>query len=621
MPRDRGFLGSLALWTLLCALWGASKLVDLESVPLYLALQHQDLRLHQPQPPGFILHVWLAQLLHACGATPFLALRLVSWLILAAAAAILFRSVQLLHDVKTARWAVVLFLSSPLVLFHGMITGTAGDEALVATVALFLCMRAVTRGSRSLRLEAYVLGLCAGLRPTTLVFSLPMLLWTGKKCSLQGRSAAGAGLAWFLGMLCWLVPQADLAGGLDDYFRANAMLLSALVHTAPLLREPLAWLGDAGTPITALLFGLGACRLLCSLAVVSHGGTRLERGFVLAWVLPVSFYGLALGFRHTGSILALWPLLCIALTTGWSAFPVAHSRRLALLLGAAALDVVAFFALPASTWDDLEGADTAPPMAATAPLDGDASKSAAASSTDSLGEAPSWGAGEGAALLLQRVDFFHAATQHAPFEAFLRRLAATPFPMDSTLLLGGAISRAACVDAPSRSILQADPLRPHPFLLYHELRPTVLDSTYVVPSYVAWLLLEGEASQLVIAPPQTETQRPLRPLRLGRDLQVFPIGRQRLDAWFMPRGSAGSATPVRLHLWREGLLDDPTLYERASRSHSRGPRREFSEFDSQAERSAEVVALGHDAIRVGARRLDAIPGEGKLEVEDVRELQ
>jgi hypothetical protein len=476
--------------------------------------------------------------LHAFGLPPFAALRLVSWLVLTAAAVFLFRVAQIRHDDGTARWALVLFLSSPLVLFWGMTVGTFGDEALVASLTAFFCLRALRRHAGGMRLESYLVGLLGGLQPTTLVFSLPLLLWTGKKLELTGRAAAGAALAWLLGSLCWLVPQADLAGGFDDYLAANVQLLRPLLQTSPLAKGPLAFLASLGTPLTALLFGLGAARWVTTLLVAPSAPSRFERGFVLAWVLPVVLLGILLGFRDTGAMLALWPLLCLVMASRWSLAAQRRRWRPTLLLLFLALDVAGYF------WGHA-------PQSAAPPRGADVASSAGPWRRE-------------LALLLTRVDFFYERTRQASFDAFLHRLEGWPFPDDETLLLGGTATRAACVRFPMRRIIQVDPLRPWPFLRYEGLRATPLDSTEVVPSQVTWLLLEAEAGELVFSPPDTETQRPIRPLRLDRHLLAFPVGSQRLDAWFLARRAGGGETPRRLHLWREGLLDDPDLFDRAA---------------------------------------------------------
>jgi hypothetical protein len=107
-------------------------------------------------------------------------------------------------------------------------------------------------------------------------------------------------------------------------------------------------------------------------------------------------------------------------------------------------------------------------------------------------------------------------------------------------------------------------LRPLPYLHYRQRRPTAIDSTFVVPPGVTWILLEGESSQLVFAPPATETELPVRALPLAPNLHAFAVGRRRVDAWFTPTSPEAGEAPPKLHLWREGLLDDPEVFERAA---------------------------------------------------------
>ena len=66
-----------AAFALLTLAAGAPDLIDYDSTQFALALEQQDLRFHQPQPPGFILFVWIARFVKAFVGDAYVALRIV----------------------------------------------------------------------------------------------------------------------------------------------------------------------------------------------------------------------------------------------------------------------------------------------------------------------------------------------------------------------------------------------------------------------------------------------------------------------------------------------------------------------------------------------------------------
>jgi len=571
--RDLFLPAALAAFVGVCAATGARQVVHLDSVPLLLALQHQDLRLHQPQPPGYILHVWLAEVVQVLAGRPLLALRCVSLLVLALTAALLYRLAAHLADRATARAAVLLFLTSPLVIFHGMTTGTYVDEALAGVAVSWLLWRALQRGKPSLRAAAYLTGLLAGLRPTVLVIGVPLLVWAGRRLALSRRSWAEAGLAAFLGLLCWLVPQAQLAGGLDDYARIVAAVARAALEKSPLWKGPLSFAQQLLLLLATLFFGLGGARWIAALV------TRLRRhhapspppapaaasyasSFLVTWILPPSLVALLLGMPATGYALALWPPLCLWLALdawqhGWQA-----RRRLAVAMLLFDLALFVFLPTPASRPEPAFGiaalADLTAPAAGRSPLHAWWDRLPAGARR--LGEA-----------LFAKTDFFFDRTRHTDFAPLQAALYGLGPLAHETLVLGGPMTRAACVLAPGRDVVQFDAHRPAPFLHYREQQATVVADTFEVSPEVYWLLHEGPLreiqrpdAELLPAPASPEAAERGAP---EAAFHLLPLREGPIDLWYVPEAGAGK---LRLHLLRGMPPRDPRLYERAE---ARGSRR------------------------------------------------
>ena len=606
MRRDPILAALLTAFTFTCAALGARTLIDVASVDLALALQQQDVRLHQPPPPGSVLYVWLAQFLNAWVHDEVLALRAVAAAMLVAAAYCVYRVAELVADRATARTATLLFVTSPLVLFHGMTTTTYGAEAFGSAFVLLLCLRAQQRalgaGSRSgasLRLEAYLVGLVAGQRQTMLLFTVTVLLLTGRRMRLSRRDAGSAGLAWLLGTLCWLLPQIERSHGPGDYFATNVAMLKHVWSTSP-LRTGLPGFGaHLHGMATALLCGLGALRVVTSLGLAAlqrpNGsrsladrqadtagarGVRLDAPLLAAWLLLPALAALAWHLPASGAILAAWPAACIGLASlilgmmeTATRSRAARIRRasFAILLGAAwVVDLAAFFALPIPREANAARASDAHPP--------DQPETTSASGRAPLGAMPAV-VGRLAGTVFAGVDFFYDRTRRAEFADLLEALRETGFPPQEVLVLGEKSCRAAAYFMPEITIIQADPVRPRHFLEYRNRRARLLPEAYVVPDDVTWILIEGSPAQLQYSSSESGPGE-WPDLRLAGHLSPVRIGRQGLDAWFVPSAPGAS---IRLHLFR--AAPRPTESERAGLGS--GPRLD----PSQSTRNTRAVEL------------------------------
>ena len=570
MRRDLFLPVALVAFFLVCVAAGARQVVHLDSVPLLLALEHQDLRLHQPQPPGYILHVWLAEIVHVLTGRPVLALRCVSLLVLLATAGLLYRLALRLADRATARATVLLFLTSPLVLFHGMTTGTYGDEALAGVALSWMLLRALERRQPSLRAAAYLTGLLAGLRPTVLVFGLPLLVWAGRRLALSRRGWAEAGLASFLGALCWLVPQAQLAGGLDDYVRLLGAVARPALEQSPLWKGPLPLAQHFLLLAATLFFGLGGARWIATLGArlrrrrgAEHRPATEVSGFapscIAVWILPPALASLLLGMPATGYALALWPPLCLWLAHSWQRWwQVRRAPMAALLL----FDLALFFGVPTPASRPAPGLGMAALLELVAPAKPDP--------LHAWWDGQPAGVRRAADALFAKTDFFFDRTRHADFAPLQTALHGLGRMASETLVLGGPITRAACVLAPWRDVLHCDPYRPVPFLHYRERHATVVADSFEVPPEIFWLLLEGNPQEIqradaAVLPPAS----PDAAAELAAPASSFhlrPLGEGPIDLWFVPEAAEGK---LRLHLVRRASPTDPKLYERADASGRR----------------------------------------------------
>ena len=230
-----------AAMTLLAALamlsrlpFRSSILYAWDSVNYAFALRHFDLAAEQPQPPGYIVYVWLARLVDAVLNDANAAMVWISLVAGGLAAAVAY---CLGRDVAGRAAGVALgalVATSPLVWFYGEIAlPHALDLLLVLTVAWLLWL--VRRGRDALLVPAAAtLAVAGGVRPQTLVFLLPLTVWAAWRAPRRRWLAAvvtGTAIC-----LAWAVPLVMSAGGPAEYLEIARAYSTRFEESTSVLR-------------------------------------------------------------------------------------------------------------------------------------------------------------------------------------------------------------------------------------------------------------------------------------------------------------------------------------------------------------------------------------------------
>ncbi|MBW2269543.1 MAG: hypothetical protein JRH16_13290 [Deltaproteobacteria bacterium] len=189
---------------------------------LAYAVRDFDLARHQPHPPGYYLFVVAGRALDALLGDPFLALRCVSGLAIAAFASMAIGAPAAgTTPIARGLWvaaAAGFGLASPLTQRFGVAALTyAAEGAIWMGWLLALGQRPRARGRLVLAATA---GLAGGVRPTLALWAGAMLLFDVAR-RRDWRSLAGLGLAGAAGGALWVIPLLWESGGIAAY-RADA---------------------------------------------------------------------------------------------------------------------------------------------------------------------------------------------------------------------------------------------------------------------------------------------------------------------------------------------------------------------------------------------------------------
>lgn len=298
-------------------------LYHMDSVHFALALEKYDITTHQPHPPGYFLYVMLGRLLNLFISDANNVFITISILFSGLTVVAVYYLAKEIFDEKIAIIASALTITSPNIWFHGEVALTYIVEAFFSTLIAFLCWKIYKNKEenvdRYLYLSAIALGIAGGIRQNTLVFLLPLWLFSIKELPLRKIFASFL----LLGIVClsWFIPMIKMTGGYDAYREAFRELWLFNTGNVSVFHKGLgSFKMFSQTLYNFIVYGLGAgiaVILLAFYSIIRHKRLKLLNKhkllFFILWIMPsVMFYLLI--FIHPanpGYVLIFMPALLL----------------------------------------------------------------------------------------------------------------------------------------------------------------------------------------------------------------------------------------------------------------------------------------------------------------------
>jgi len=303
-------------------------LYDLDSVNFALALERFDPSVHQPHPPGYFLYICLGRLLNLLVHDANLALVILSIMASCGVIILIYKIALDWFGITEARFACSLFLFSPLAWFHGTVALTYSVEAFFSALLGYICWRINCGNFRLIALAGVILGVSAGVRPSSFMFLFPLYLFSLRGASLSRKLTGMASLS--LTLAAWLVPMISASGGFGAYMGALLSLWQLVPSRNTVFNSsPATSIARACTIAFIYLMTFGPASIV-SLRILRRGkliasGKSL---FTVVWVAPALcfFTFIFLQFVNSGYLLVLIAPACLwlghwcaewYLTSGW----------------------------------------------------------------------------------------------------------------------------------------------------------------------------------------------------------------------------------------------------------------------------------------------------------------
>jgi hypothetical protein len=328
-------------------------LYDLDSVNFALAIGRFDPRVHQPHPPGYFLYICLGRLLNYLVHDANLALVLLSILAGIATVILIYLLALEWFGPRAATFAGLLFLFSPLAWFHGTVALTYSIEAAASALMGFLCWRIDRGRTRFILPAAIVLGITAGIRPSSILFLGPLFLFSLRHATLKRQLLAIAALG--ATVCAWFLPMIQASGGFHAYFGALFSLWRMVPSRDTVFNSsPVTSIARAFTIVFIYFLCFGAA-VLAPLGASSNPvpADKSKKLFTAVWIVPALcfFTFIFLKLVNSGYLLLLAAPACIWLGA-WAANWYEHGPwpkpvKLSIAAICAAANVLIFLAFPA----------------------------------------------------------------------------------------------------------------------------------------------------------------------------------------------------------------------------------------------------------------------------------
>ena len=354
LERDVAVAGVLFLLTLASRLpFQSHVLYHWDSVNFAFAIREFNIAKEQPQPPGYIVYVWLCRLANAVTGDAQTAMVGISIVASALAAVALFYLGRSLFDRRTGVVAALCLATSPLFWFYGEIALPHTLDTLLVIVSVWWLYETMRGDHRYLYPAIVVLAVAGGVRQQTLVFLAPMLLLALRR--VGRRRFIIAGILGAIVSLASFVPLVILSGGLANYLSVMAAFSDRFQKTTSIVQGA-GWSGLRRNLIKLGLYtayGWSVALLPGALyALVRIRQRRWPKGwerltFLCLWIAPALLFYTLIHMGQQGLVFVFLPALLLLGAMGLTRLFAARPGRLTMAATALVLvNMSIFLAVP-----------------------------------------------------------------------------------------------------------------------------------------------------------------------------------------------------------------------------------------------------------------------------------
>ncbi len=319
LPRLRlAGMAGLAVLTLATRIPFASKvLYHWDLVNFAYAMSEFNLVKEQPQPPGYILYVWLCRLLASVLHDPQTVMVTISIAASVGAVVAMYLLGEAIYNARVGWLSAIFLAASPLFWFYNEIALPHSVDAFLVIVSVLLLYKSMQGERRYVIPAVLVLAIAGGVRQQTIVFLAPALLFAFRK--IGWKLFIGAGVVGVIACLAWFIPLLWLSGGLNQYLTVMGNFSDRFQKTTSIFMGAGLW-GIRRNVTKLILYSAFGWSIFFVPAVfwVVRRVTKLwkarpgERSvFIGLWILPSVLFYLLIHMGQQGLTFVFLPALIL----------------------------------------------------------------------------------------------------------------------------------------------------------------------------------------------------------------------------------------------------------------------------------------------------------------------
>jgi asparagine N-glycosylation enzyme membrane subunit Stt3 len=314
-----------------------------DSVNFAFAIREFNVAKEQPQPPGYIVYVWLSRLLDSLIGDAQTTLVTISIVASTLAVIALFFLGKTMFNRQTGLIAALFLATSPLFWFYSEIALPHTVDTLLIIVTVWWLYETM-RGNTNYLYPAIVsLAVAGGVRQQTLVFLIPLLLFALRR--VGWKHFLTAGLVGMVICLGWFIPLMVLSDGISNYMWVMGKFSDRFQSTTSIFAGA-GWWGLRRNLIKLIMYTLyGWSSALLPVMIYLAVRTWQKAWprhwekliFLSLWMLPTLIFYALIHMGQQGLVFVFLPALLLLGAAGLSHLLADQTYRLA----AAAIILVA----------------------------------------------------------------------------------------------------------------------------------------------------------------------------------------------------------------------------------------------------------------------------------------
>ncbi len=285
-----------------------------DAINYALALNHFDMRLHQPQPPGYPLYVLLGRAFQLIWPDPLSALVWLSMAFSGMGVIAVYLAGREMFGRRVGVIAALLLATSSPFWFQGEIAAPYTVDLFASALVGWLCYRlAVSSGRAVVWITALAVGLAGAFRLQTIMFLFPIFLYALRR--RPWKTVAGAVVVAGGVFGAFFLPAVILSGGPAAFIRSMRVIVPIFWSTNTLVKSTRLdrFIKNADTIVryTGLVLGELALPFVLLGYLTRPHRLRFWRNarlvFLALWVLPAWIVYFLIWPGNIGTI-----LVCVA---------------------------------------------------------------------------------------------------------------------------------------------------------------------------------------------------------------------------------------------------------------------------------------------------------------------